>query len=248
MEHEALLRRAEDLFARCDRAGLVTSTAFLTPAEQAALEQYFRYRAGCRMIFSGGNPACERRVAFFLPDWLEESAFESSEYIHALKITAYYGTPGHRDYLGALLALGVRREWVGDIWVHGQNAWVFCLPSVSGQLSGLEQAGRVHVKAEEALLSDIPDPEIRRKEVRFTVQSARLDAVLSDVFRISRSLAVKQIAAGLASVNHLPCLKADASIQAGDILSLKGYGKAEIREIGGASRKGRIFVVADIYL
>jgi RNA-binding protein YlmH len=225
----------------------VTATAFLTPAEQAQVAQYYSRRP-LRPVFCGGHADCERRAAFFLPDWMEESDFDPGAFIRCIQITAYYGTPGHRDYLGALLALGVRREWLGDIWVRAQEAWVFCLPSVAGQLSGLEQAGRVSVKAREVPLSAVPSPEQKRKTVHFTVQSPRLDAVLSEIFRLSRSSTVKLIAAGAASRNHLQCLKNDAPISEGDVLSLKGHGKAAVTEIGGESRKGRTYVTAEIYL
>ena len=247
MEHEALLKRIDDLARRCGRANLVTSTAFLTPAEQAAAGQYCRRLPGCRWLLSGGLPDCERKVLFFLPDYLELEDFQPDEYLSVLRLEAFYGTPGHRDYLGALLALGVRREWVGDIWIQGQLAWVFCLPSVAGQLSGLEQAGRVSVKAAIVSLSDVPAPERKRREVKFTVQSLRFDAVLGETFRLSRTQAVKLIAAGAASLNYLPCLKNDAPVSEGDVISLKGYGKATVAEIGGKSRKDRLFLTAEVW-
>lgn len=248
MEMEALLRRAEDLLLRCERSGNPTAGTFLSPAERAVLEQHLKYRPGCRLVFYGGQPDSERSVPFFLPDWLESADFDPSESLRALKITAYYGTPGHRDYLGALLARGVRREWVGDILIDGQTAWVFCLPSVAEELAGLEQVGRVSVKAEAVPVGAVPAPEKQRKAVSFTVHSPRLDAVLSETFRLSRTAAVRQISAGFANLNHLPCLKPDAPVHEGDVLSLKGRGKAEITEIGGMSRKGRIFMKAEIYL
>ena len=248
MEMEALLRRAEDLLLRCERSGTPVAGTFLSPAEQAALAQHFKYRPGCRLVFFGGQPDSERSVPFFLPDWMEEADFDPSQSLRALKITAYYGTPGHRDYLGALLARGVRREWVGDLLIDGQTAWVFCLPSVAEELAGLEQVGRVSVKAETVPVGSVPAPDTRRKPISFTVQSPRLDAVLSETFRLSRTAAVRQIAAGFANLNHLPCLKPDAPVHEGDVLSLKGYGKARIAEIGGVSRKGRTYVKAEIYL
>ncbi len=247
MEHEALLKRIDDLWRRCDKANIVTSTPFLTPAEQAAALQYVRGLSGCRMLLHGGKPDCERRAAFFLPDWLEESDFTPDEWISALALEAFYGTPGHRDYLGALLALGVRREWVGDIWIEGQLAWVFCLPSVAEQLAALEQAGRVSVKTAIASLSDVPAPERKRREVKFTVQSLRFDAVLAETFRLSRTQATKLIAAGAASLNYLPCLKNDAPVTEGDVISLKGHGKATVAEIGGKSRKDRLFLTAEVW-
>lgn len=246
MEHEALLKRIDDLWRRCDKANIVTSTPFLTPAEQAAALQYVQGLSGCRMLLHGGKPDCERRAAFFLPDWLEED-FAPDEYISALALEAFYGTPGHRDYLGALLALGVRREWVGDIWIRDQRAWVFCLPSVAEQLAGLEQAGRVSVKAKPVPLSEVPAPERKRRAVKFTVQSLRFDAVLAESFRLSRAQATKLIAAGAASLNYLPCLKNDAPVAEGDVISLKGYGKATVSEVGGRSRKDRLFLTAELW-
>lgn len=247
MEHEELLRRIDDLARRCEKTNHLTSTPFLTPAEQAAADQWCKRQPGPRPVFSGGSEGCERRAAFFLPDWMEPSDFNPADYISALRIDAYFGEPGHRDYLGALLALGVRREWIGDIRILGQTAWVFCLPSVTGQLSGLEQAGRVNVKARLVPLSEVPDPETKRKQIRFTVQTPRFDAVLSETFRLSRTAAAKLIAAGAASLNYLPCTKNDAPVSEGDVISLKGYGKAQIREIGGESRKGRLFVSAEVF-
>ncbi|MBR6376395.1 MAG: RNA-binding protein [Oscillospiraceae bacterium] len=248
MEHDDLLKRVDDLARRCERANIVTSTPFLTPADQAAVVSYVNRLRGCRMRLSGGQTDCERKAAFFLPDWMEEGDFDPAGYIAALRIDAYYGVPGHRDYLGALLGLGVRREWIGDIRVEEQTAWVFCLPSVAEQLAGLEQAGRVSVKAAVVPLGQVPEPERKRKEVRFTVQSLRLDAVLGETFRLSRTQAVKLIALGAASLNYLPCLKNDAPVKEGDVISLKGHGKATVTEIGGQSRKGRLFVVAELWV
>lgn len=247
MEHEALFKRIDDLFRRCERANVLTSTVFLTPAEQAAADAYAKRLPGCRLLFSGGQEDCERKAAFFLPDYMEVEDFDPAREISALKIDAYYGTPTHRDYLGALLALGVRREWIGDLRVTGQGAWVFCLPSVAEQLAGLERAGRVSVRAAVIPLSEVPAPERKRREVHFTVQSPRFDAVLAETFRLSRTQTVKLIAAGAASLNHLPCMKNDAPVSEGDVFSLRGKGKATLAEVGGQSRKGRLFLTVEVW-
>ncbi len=247
MEHEALFKRIDDLFRRCERANVLTSTVFLTPAEQAAADAYAKRLPGCRLLFSGGQEDCERKAAFFLPDYMEVEDFDPAGEISALRIDAYYGAPTHRDYLGALLALGVRREWIGDLRVTGQGAWVFCLPSVAEQLAGLERAGRVSVKAAVIPLSEVPAPERKRREVHFTVQSPRFDAVLAETFRLSRTQTVKLIAAGAASLNHLPCMKNDAPVSEGDVFSLRGKGKATLAAIGGQSRKGRLFLTVEVW-
>lgn len=244
-ELDELLRRVDDLARRAEQAGILTSTGFLSPAGQAAAAQRSR---GARLLFCGGDAECERRAAFFLPEWMREEDFDPAEHLRALRIDAAFGTPGHRDYLGALLALGVKRPWIGDIRIDGQTAWVFCLPSVAVQLAELRQAGRVSVKARLVPLSEVPVPQRKRKELSFTVQSLRLDAAAGELFRLSRTNAAKLITAGAASLNYLPCMKTDAPVKEGDVISLRGHGKGRILSVGGQSRKGRLFITAEVWL
>lgn len=247
MENNELIRRAEDLFERCRRSGNLTHSGFLTPAERYRIEGWAGH-AGARLLFSGGGPDCERTVAFFLPDWMEEYDFDAKEYLTALRITAYYGKPGHRDYMGAILGMGVGREWVGDIRVEGEQAVVFCLPSVLRHLLSIDKVGSVSVKAVEIPLSDVPPPARQVKELSFSVMSMRLDAVAAGLFHLSRTEASRQIEAGALSLNYQECLKPDKLVQQGDVLSLRGSGKGKILGTGGTSRKGRTFVYAEFYV
>ncbi len=246
MENEEILKRARDLARRCEQRGVPANTGFLTPAERYALEHDPALR-GARLLFHGGYPEAERAIAFFLPDWMEEDALDVSNYICALRLTAFFGEPGHRDYMGAILGMGVGREWVGDILVDGPQAIVLCQPSVLRHMLGIEKVGRFGVKAEQIPISDIPVRERTTEERRFTVMSPRLDAAAAGLFHLSRSETARQIALGVLSLNYAPCLKPDAPIKEGDVLSLRGAGKGRIVEIGGSSRKGRLFVTAELF-
>lgn len=246
MENNELLRRAEDLLGRCERTGSVTETGFLTPAESYELSKWVEHRAGCRIVFSGGREECERKAAFFLPEYIEPEWFDVSEYIKGIHITAHFGTPGHRDYMGALLGMGIGREWLGDIWVQGSEAYIFCLPSVQRHLLSIDKVGRCGVTAGEIELSKIPAPERRVKEKAFSVMSMRLDAVCGGMFDLSRTESAKQIKLGNVSVNYVVTDKTDLNIKDSDIISLRGSGKGTVTGTGGTSRKGRLFVYAEI--
>ena len=226
METNDLIRRAEDLAARCERTSSVTATAFLTPAERMELQNAPSLR-GTAVVYSGGWTECERTCAFFLPFYLTAEELDPSEYISAVHFRSFFGEPGHRDYLGALLALGVRREWVGDIRIRGAEAWVFCLPSV--------------VKT----LAELLEEEVKTETVSFTVQSLRLDAVTAGLFHVSRTTAAELIRLGSVSLNYVPCLHTDAAIRDGDVISVRGKGKGTVTDTGGRSRKDRIFVTAE---
>ena len=248
MENSDLLRRAEDLQRRCEKNGVLTATHFLTPAERFRLECWAKTQPGCRLVFSGGHPDCERTVGFFLPDWLDEEWLPLDEQICALELSAPFGNPGHRDYLGALLGMGIGRERLGDIWVKDGSAVVFCLPGVEKHLLSIDKVGRDAVRARLLTLTEVTPPERKVKKKSFSVQSLRLDAVAGGLFDLSRSEAARQVEAGTVSLNYEICDKCDAPVHEGDILSLRGKGKGRIIGLGGTSRKGRQFVEGEIYL
>jgi RNA-binding protein YlmH len=248
MENSDLLRRAEDLLRRCEKNGILTATHFLTPAERFQLERWAKTQPGCRLVFSGGHPDCERTVGFFLPDWLDAEWLPLDEHICAFELSAPFGSPGHRDYLGALLGMGIGRERLGDIWVKDNTAVIFCLPGVEKHLLSIDRVGHDAVRARSVSLGEVTPPERKVKQKSFSVQSLRLDAVTGGLFDLSRSEAARQVEAGSVSLNYEICDRPDAPVREGDILSLRGKGKGRITGFGGTSRKGRQFVEGEIYL
>ncbi|MGI5977624.1 MAG: RNA-binding protein [Candidatus Limivicinus sp.] len=248
MENNELLKRAEDLYERCQRKSCLSHTNFLSPAESYEIRKWAKHVPDCSIVFSGGGEDCERTAAFFLPYYMDEESFDVSEYISAIKLTARFGSPGHRDYMGAVLGMGVGREWVGDIRVLDSTAFVYCMPGVCGHLAGIEKVGRVGVRAEIIPLSEVPAAEKKVKELSFTVMSLRLDAVVGGLFGMSRTEAAKQINSGSVSLNYSQCLRTDMPVKKGDVISLRGSGKAAVSGIGGTSRRGRIYVQGERYL
>ena len=242
-----LSRRAIDLSRQAEKYAAPVHSGFLTPAEQAELKAVC-VRERLEMTLRGGDGDCERKAAFFLPAWMEEDALDISEAISAIRITSAFGSPGHRDYLGAILGLGVRRDCLGDIRISDNTAHLFCLSTIADYLlANLEQVGRCGVKTAAIPLSEVPPLERKYRSVTFTAQSLRLDAVCGGMFNISRTQAAAQIAQGNVSVNYIVCLKPDRAVGPGDVVSLRGRGKGTLDEIGGTSRKGRQFITAQIW-
>ena len=97
-------------------------------------------------------------------------------------------------------------------------------------------------------LAEVPSPVISTKALSFTVKSLRLDAVTGAMFGLSRTAAAEQIRLGAVSLNYTPCLRADAPVKAGDVISLRGRGKGRLKATGGRSRKDRLFAEAEILL
>lgn len=246
METNSFLKRIDDLADRADRRGVLTKTAFLTPSEQAVLCQYCR---SDRLVLTGGQPDCERKIAFFLPAYEDADGFDASDYIRAVRIEAHFGEPGHRDYLGAILGLGIVREALGDIRIFERTAYVFCLPAVEPLLlDELQKVGRIGVTTEPCALSAVPAPIVRTKTHACTVKSLRLDAVAAAVFGMSRTAAAEQIRMGTVKLNDLSCEHTDAPVKEGDVVSMRGRGKGRLKSVGAHSKKDRIFIETELYL
>ena len=248
-EEKILLASLLDKEQTCETRGYATSTRFLSMSERAlCTEAVHQAGATGHALFWGGYEDAERGIYLFYPDYMDEESARLSAPLALLRAhKSRSDTLTHRDYLGAILGLGIRREWVGDILVQDHGAYVFCLPSVAPALLELEQVGRTGVKAAAVELAAVPVPERKVRPVTFTVQSARLDAVVSGMFRLSRTSAAAQIRAGAVHLNYTECLRPDAPVAPGDVLSLRGAGKGSVTEVGGMSRKGRQFVTAELW-
>ena len=153
--------------------------------------------------------------------------------------------------LGAAMGLGVERDTLGDVALGQRRdapcAWLFCLEEVAGYVcASFESAGRAAVRLSvETEAPGILPPE--GTALRATVQQLRLDAVVAAACRLSRSEAQRLIAAGLVKLNHVPNLRADARLEAGDLLSVRGHGRVRVDALQGESRRGRQVVSLFVY-
>lgn len=233
------MRRVGEMAQAVIARGGCRQTGFLNDREQALAQAAlapFRFEGH---MLDGGYPEAERRVLCLYGDAPPEAALTEKLFIetpcaqHALT---------HRDYLGALLSLGIRRECLGDILPCPGGAYVFALPRITPLLiEELSSVGRcaAHVRTAEAeALPPLPQPE----EKTASVASLRLDAVLAAMLRVSRSEAVRLIQGGAVEVNHVPTASAHSEVYENDRFSIRGYGKYRLCGTGARSRKGRTFV------
>ncbi len=247
----------------------VKTSGFLTPLEQRiAFDTARSVGAEHRCFFWGGAPEAERRVLVMIPDWLtpespvlcgpfdeerEETlreiissgadGGEISEAVCAVEITSEgFATLEHKDYLGAILSLGIKRELLGDIVPEeGCRAVAFLLKgAVNFVEENLLKAGREGVKAEPLELPEgyrIP----REFEVLTdTVMSLRLDGIVKALCKVSREEAASLVEKGEVTLNYLVETEKDASVSKGDVISVRGFGKYIYDGDRGVNRRGRI--------
>lgn len=243
---DLLIGHMEDLTARALKTGCAASK-FLTPAEAQNVSAHFTRRRDVILSFDGGYEDAERKRAVFTnTDW---GIYIRNELFSALKITyRQQDALGHRDILGAAIALGIERDTIGDIIIDNNLAAIICLPEISGYIKdNLTKAGRVGISISKIALDELPARTETMSIKVDTVASLRLDAVLSAAFGLSRGRACELIAAGQVNLNYVACLQPAKELSEGAVLSVRGMGRAVLTEIGGESRKGRIFIKIGLY-
>ncbi len=188
---------------------------------------------------NGGYGSAERKMLGIFPkDWDYDKTFPLS----AISIIPQIEQSlNHRDYLGAVLGLGLKRSKIGDILITDSKTQIIVMNDVKAYIiNNLTKVGNIAVVAEETDLNDIMFPEEKFKEIFTTVSSLRLDSVAGSAFNISRSKIADIIKVGRVEVNWKVTDSVSYKLKEGDMISVRGRGRAELCSIEGETAKGRV--------
>lgn len=244
-ENELLLARVEDCIAACDESYLITSTNFLDIYQQSTVIEYLKKRSEVKYELYGGFDDSERKTAVFFPDYADGVDYikENPDLspIVALNIKKdSFSSLSHRDYLGAVMGLGIRREAVGDIIVSDNGCSMAVIKSVAPYIKeNLTSVGRGSVKVEISESFDNTGSEAVFETKRCYVSSMRLDAVVAVAFSLSRNTAAEKIRRGEVLMNGVVMSKPDIRVPFGAKLVIHGSGKVIVDEDVGVTKKGR---------
>lgn len=218
------------------------STSFLDPRQLELAEAALQKRPDLAYTVYGGYPGAERNALYIYPAQHQSALPE----ITAVTVS-WIGDDdeiSHRDLLGAVLALGLRRDQVGDIiMLHDGGAAVLVTGSKAEYVcANLTRVGHLTVNCSMTEPERLSLEKDDGKEIKGTVASMRADALLSLGFGISRSRIVLLIKGGVVRVNWRPVISPSLLLKKGDQVSLKGRGRLLISAVEGETRKGRIRV------
>lgn len=244
-----LKKRLTELAGRSYSHGIYTFTPFLGLSEQQAFYEVQREvsYAGCEM--NGGSPLCERKmIRFGSPELL---GYEEAYPILCLKIEPL--TPKfaerltHRDFLGAIMNLGIERSTVGDIFVQDQEAFLFCQENIAAYLTeNLEQVRHTHVRCSVAQLAENLRAPIL-EEVTLSVSAARIDSVISKLYNIARSQSMELFRAGRVYVNGRLTVNNSYALKKDDAVTTRGFGRFLYAGEQGETRKGKLRISVMVY-
>lgn len=224
MEEKELLCRADELARRSRERGIYTRTAFLSEGEAAILR---RAPLSQTPRFWGGYPEAERCVALFGEE--EELFYPWESDLVILQIAPldpkFADSFSHRDFLGAVMNLGLKREIFGDLLVFENTGYLFCLEQIAPFLcENLKRVKHTSVKTE--ICASLPEGACpKTEEMSVVCPSARADALISAVFSLSRAegkaLVEKEKVSIFGSIVSSPAKE----IKEGDRVSVRGYGR-----------------------
>lgn len=253
-EQDNLLRAyLGDKMAQCAKDEAVSYSYFLDSRQQWVAAQVCRGNGKVPFLLWGGYEEAERKVCFFLPWYLTADDFapqsEADLPLTLLRITVKGGVAlTHRDYLGGLMGIGIKREMVGDILVSSQGADIVVFRKIVPYIAAnYEKAGRASLDIQEIPFSEITRGQEQGRIMQITVASLRLDVVAAAVFHLSRGQAAEAVSRGQIFLNGILVDKPEKNLQAGDKLVLRGKGRTILKEIGGKTRKDKISVQIESY-
>ncbi|WP_167956504.1 YlmH family RNA-binding protein [Anaerosporobacter faecicola] len=249
-EEELLCKRLKDMAYQTYNKGFRTYSDFLNLNEISLLLTRKKEMPDVEMDLYGGYEDAERKMVCFYHD-TERESYERTFPIYCVKISPrsekFCDDLSHRDYLGALLNLGIERYTIGDIIIKDKYGYVFCNETMNSYIiQNLTRIKHTDVRCtqeDDGLINITP----QFKEIRGTVASIRLDAILSLAFNGSRSSLSSLITAGKVFINSRLVESVSHNLKEGDVVSVRGYGKFIYQEQQNQTKKGRYFVVLKKY-
>lgn len=222
---------------------------FLNPFEVENAKAILNSNDNLKYTIDGGYDASERKMVFIYPFYMEYGDIDETLRFIQIEGNFKFKSVSHKDYLGSLLSLGIKREKIGDIIIH-EN---FCQVIVSYDicdfiLMNLEKVARNNVKLKEISRAEIINNPPSYKETSFTVTSSRIDCIISGLYNMSRQESAKLINNEKVQIDYEKITSCSREIKSGCLISVRGKGRAQIVSIGDLTKKCKIKVQGKILL
>jgi len=240
-EERPFVERALEMLTQVERKQAMRLTDFLDPRQMSIFQSLASQVQDVQVSASGGYEGAERVRVLLHPDYLP---VEHEDYrLVLLRIVAdqRFHALQHRDVMGALLHVGLKREKFGDMLVDNDGCFVVVAEEVADFVcTQVTQIHRTPVSFERLPWEEFTPPAPRFTEKMITVPSPRTDAVLGEVYHFSRAKALVPIRAGKVKVNWRVVEDPSHPLQTGDMVSLAGFGRFKVLDVTGPTRSGRL--------
>ena len=254
-DDKILLAQVLDKIEAVEKKNKIEYTDFLDLAQIELVQKFINKIRVQNYISYGGFEQAERKMFVFYPDKFNVNVVEKnlSNIVQIIRIELpedLKGKYAHRDYLGAVIKLGIERKKVGDIIVDNNGADIIIDKDISkfllDNLGSLTRFSKSEITIQN--IEDLRPVEIKKEEIEIIVSSMRLDNVISELARCSRNKALDIINQERVFVNFECEIKKTKQIKTGDMVTIRGKGRFFVKEISGQTRSGRTVIKIEKFI
>lgn len=253
-EEKLVISKLMDKVKTCKTRNKIVNTEFLTIYEKEIIQKELNKLRMRNYIFFGGYEGAEGECLIIYPEKFDKEIVDKnlSNIIKAIKIKLpkeLEGKYNHRDYLGCLMKTGLNRNRIGDIIVHETEAYIIVLEEnslyISDFLKDIVKFSKSQIEVID--FKDIKIKEQEFEEIKIRVSSMRIDNIVSEITRLSRSKTTDLFEQEKIFINSKIELKPSKIVKEEDIIVIRGKGKFLIGEIVGDNKKGKSLVLVKKY-
>ena len=218
--------------------GNVVLFPFLDETFGAILEEMCKYEKANYSKYGRKENADRNRYILSQYDILDE---DFKIVIYKVKYNKKYYDINHRNVLGSLMSLGIKRESLGDIVINDSGLFIACTEEISKYIEQeFKFIGRAPIELER-YDGDVENV-IKYEDKNYFISSLRIDCVIAGIYGISRSEALELIMGGLVQVNHIINMNPSHILKIDDIVSVRHKGKFKVTSLNGKTRSDRLNV------
>ena len=254
-EEKMLLAEIFDKAENTDKKNKIEYTDFLDMSQIKLVQNFINKQGVSNYILTGGFEEAERKIFIFYPEKFNEQVVKKNiqNIIQIIRIQLPDDLKGkytHRDYLGGVMKLGVKREKLGDIIVDNNGADIIIDKEICKflleNLKELTRFSKSIITLEN--IQNLRNVEIRKEELEIIVSSLRLDNIISELARCSRNKALEIINMERVFINFQVETKKTKQIKEGDIITIRGKGRFIIKEKIGQTKSGRTILKIEKFI
>lgn len=224
----------------------IVNTEFLNEYQINIIDKELKKNKEKAYCFEGGFPEAESKILIAYPENEDENSIKEwiSNTLKVIKVelpNEVYGKFKHRDYLGALMSFGLSRDRIGDIIVYNDSAYIIVLQENVEYIKNSLSFDKRFKKAKISIknLNEVKTKEIEFEKIKISVNSTRLDSVISELLNTSRRLAQEILTSEKVSINYSVETKFTKTIKEKDILIIRGKGKYIVEEFMGKNKRDK---------
>lgn len=250
MTDELLFKRFIELAEKSYSQGIFLFTDFLGLSEQAVFAEARTRLSGIKYTAFGGAPGAERVMIRFGDG--DELGYTVDFPILAVKCEPvsqkFADKLTHRDFLGAILNLGIERRELGDIIIRDNVGYIFMTENIAPYV--ISELHRIkHTDVRLSIADELPEGELYKTERRrVQANGERLDAIVAKVFSLSREAAQSLFSKKLIFNSGRLCESTSYIPKSGEVISVRGHGRFIYVGPTSTTRKGKLNVEVDLYI